>query len=318
MKFDFDIWKVTKSVVLVLFIIFVFFNFNKILNKFNQTPPQKPQIIQIQDNALLIKLAADNQKIKELELELKEKNSLILKYAKENKEKVDEIGVIKSKLEQTVKLQQSSSHVYLNGKITDHHFIKIYKKASDGTEFPVAWAMFHPNQTDPNKLWKTGTYPLEFNVNVIETENDKGTFNRYAELNVENNQMEETKGNKYPVKITRLDWGKSERNDKSFYLWNPRLGVGGVVTNDIAAPKLDISLSSYGKTKRDMDWRFLTLGVGYSNYEDANGNFVFEFTPAQWNFGNAVPLIENAFIGPSVGCTDSGKTSFGFSISVPF
>jgi len=115
-----------------------------------------------------------------------------------------------------------------------------------------------------------------------------------------------------------LDWAKSEKNDKSFYLWNPRLGIGGLATNDFAAPKLDISLSSYGKTKRDMDWRFITLGVGYSNYESDNKDFIFEFSPAQWNFGNVVPLIENAFIGPSIGWVIPGNTSFGFSISVPF
>jgi len=314
----FDIWKVTKSIVLVLFILFVFFNFNNFLNKFNQAPPQQPQIIKIEDNALLIRLAASDQRVKELEIELKDQKSLILKYAKENKEKIDEIGIVKSKLEQTVKLHQASSHVYLKGKVTDHHFIKIYKKAANGTQFPVAWAMFYPNQPDSNKLWKTGTYPLEFNVDVIETENKEGMFNRYVELNIENNQMKETKGYKYPLKITKLDWAKSEKNDKSFYLWNPRLGIGGLATNDFAAPKLDISLSSYGKTKRDMDWRFIALGVGYSNYESDNKDFIFEFSPAQWNFGNVVPLIENAFIGPSIGWVIPGNTSFGFSISVPF
>lgn len=311
MKFDFDIWKVTKSVVLVIAILFLFFQFNNILDRIG-TKSQKPEIVHIQDNAVLIRLQASEQKIKELEDELKKKDSVILKYAKDNKERLDEIGVIKAKLEQTVKLQQASSHVYLKGKVTDHHFIKIYKKASDGTEFPVAWAMFHPNQPDPSKLWKTGTYPLEFDVNIIETETEDGIYNRYAELNIENNQMSETKGNKYPLKITRLDWAKNTIKEKKFSL-NPRLGLAMEITNSVAAPALDFSFASYGRTKGDMDWRILELSAGGTSDE-----FIFGFSPFSWNFGKALPLIENAFIGPSVVWSTQGDVSYGVKFSVPF
>jgi len=315
-KYRWDIFGIAKTVALVIFVIFVFTKWGDLMNIFKPTPPQPPQIIQIADNALLIKLVASDQKVKELESELKDKNSLILKYAKENKEKIDEIGIIQGKLNQTVKLNQASAHVYLKGDVNDHHFIKIYKKASDGTEFPIAWAMFHPNQPDPDKLWKTGTYPVEFNVDIIETESKDGTYNRYAELNVENNQMKETKGNRYPVKVTRIDWAKRELDTKSWSLWNPRLGLSGIFTNDFFAPALDLSIASYGKTDVDMDWRFLTLGIGAANVDGKN-EVAFAFTPVQWNFGTAVPLINNAFIGPTAGWHD-GKTSFGVTFSIPF
>lgn len=311
MKFDLDIWKITKSVVLVIGIIFIFFQFNNILGKFG-TKPQKPEIVHIQDNAMLIRLQASEKKIKELTNELKKNDSVILKYAKENKERLDEIGIIKAKLEQTVKLHQASNHVYSKGKVTDHQFIKIYKKASDGTEFPVAWAMFYPNQPDPNKIWKTGTYPLEFNVNIIETENKSGIYNRYAELNVANNRMKETKGNKYPVKITRLDWAKNTIKEKSFS-FNPRIGFAMEATNDVAAPALDFSFASYGKTKADMDWRILELSAGGTKDE-----FIFGFTPVSWNFGKALPIIENAFIGPSVIWSSDQNVSYGVKFAVPF
>ena len=312
MKFNIDTtWKVTKIVVVVLMALFVVYSVNGFLKKYN-TIPQTPQVIQIADNALLIKLQANTQKLEELEAELKKKDSLILEYAKKNKEKTDEVGIIKAKLEQTVKLHQASAHVYLKGKVTDHHFIKIYKKASDGTEFPIAWAMFHPNQPDSNKLWKTGTYPLEFDVNVIETEDKNGILNRYAELNIENNQMSETKGNKYPVKITRLDWSKRENNEKSF-IFNPRLGLAMELTNSVVAPALDLSLASYGKSKADMDWRIIELSVGGTSDE-----FIFGFTPFSWNFGKALPLIENAFVGPAVVWSTEGEVSYGVKFSVPF
>lgn len=313
MKLDF--WGITKSVALVGIVVFVYLNFDKFLDKFgNDSPPPEPQIIKIEDNALLIKLAASDAKVKELKEELDKKDSLLLNYVKKNNEKIDEIGIIQAKLEQTVKLQQASAHVYLKGKVTDHHFAKIYKKASDGTEFPVAWAMFHPNQPDPNKLWKTGTYPLEFNVDIIETENKEGTFNRYAEINIENNQMRETRGNKYPVKINRLDWAKQERNDKSFSWFNPRLGFAMELTSHVAAPALDISLSSYGRTDTDMDWRFFEFAIGGTSDE-----VIFGFTPLSWNLGTVIPIVENAFIGgPSVVWSSDGDVSYGFKFSVPF
>lgn len=311
MKSDFDIWKITKSVVLVIVVIFVFFQFNNILGLVNNED-HKPEIIHIQDNAALIRLEANKKRVQELELELKKKDSIILKYVKENKEKIDEIGIIEAKLEQTRKLRQASDHVYLKGKVTDHHFIKIYKKASDGTKFPVAWAMFHPNQPDPNKLWKTGTYPLEFNVDIIETENKNGVFNRYAEINVENNQMKETKGNQYPLEITRLDWAKNDKREKSFS-FNNRLGLAMEITNDVSVPALDLSIASYGRTKGDMDWRIVELSMGGNRDE-----LVLGFSPFSWNFGKALPLIENAFIGPSVVWSTESDVSYGVKFSVPF
>jgi len=321
MKFDFlKIFNFTtfKIITTIVVLLFLYSQWNNILDKIESKPSPKPQVIMIEDNAARIELTESRKQVEKLREELKALDSKILKVVKERNEKIDEIGKITAKLEQSVKLNQKSSHVYLKGKVTDHHFIKIYKTASDGTKFPIAWAMFHPNQPDPNKLWKTGTYPIEFHTKIIETENDQGTYNRYVELNVENNQMKETKGNRYPLKITELKWAKNVRKDKKFYLWNPRLGLGALATNDIMAPKIDLSFSSYGKTKRDMDWRFAIIGIGVSNHDDNDEDFIFEFTPMQWNFGTKLPLIENIFIGPSIGWDTSGDTSYGVSLSIPF
>ena len=315
-KYKWDIFGIAKSVALIACVIFVFVKWGDIKNVFNHPEPKPPQITKIDDNAWRIAFEANKKHLEELEQALKDRDSKILEITKQRNEKIDEIGIIQAKLDQTVKLHQGSDHVYLKGKVTDHHFIKIYKKAADGTEFPIAWAMFYPNQPDPNKLWKTGTYPIELKANVIETEDKDGTYNRYVELNAENNQMAETKGNSYPIKLTDVKWAKNELKTKRFSLFNPRLGLGAVFTNDYFAPSLDLSLSSYGRTDVDMDWRFLTLGVGATN-SDSGTDFAFSFTPIQWNFGNAVPLVRNAFIGPTIGWHD-GNTSFGVGVSIPF
>jgi len=315
-KYKWDLFSLVKSIVLVILIVFIFIKWTDIKGMFSRQTIPMPQIIKIEDNSWRVAFEASKVEIAKLRVDLKAQNSKILQVIKDRNEKIDEIGVIKAKLNQTVKLNQSSSHVYLNGKITDHHFIKIYKKASDGTEFPIAWAMFHPNQSDPNKLWKTGTYPLEFSTNIIETEDKSGKYNRYVELNIENNQMRETKGILYPVKLTEVKWAKNPLHTKSFSFLNPRLGLGGIFTSDFFAPSLDLSISSYGKTNVDMEWRFLIFGIGAAS-DDNDDNVVFSFTPTQWNFGKAFPLIDNAFVGPTVGW--QGKdTSIGLTFSIPF
>jgi len=315
-KYKWDIFGIAKSVALVIAVIFVIYKWGDIKSMFSHQEPKPPEITKIDDNAWRIAFEANKKHLEELEKLLKEKNSKILEITKQRNEKIDEIGIIQAKLQQTVKLHQGSDHVYLKGKVTDHHFIKIYKKASDGTEFPIAWAMFYPNQPDSNKLWKTGTYPIELKANIIETEDEDGTYNRYVELNAENNQMKETKGNSYPIKLTDVKWAKNELKTKKFSFFNPRLGLSGVFTNDFYAPALDLSIASYGKTNVDMDWRFLTVAAGAAN-TDGKNDFAFAFTPVQWNFGKAVPLIENAFVGPTVGWYD-GTSSFGVSFSIPF
>lgn len=317
-KYKWDIFSIAKTIALIVVIIFVFNKWGDLMSVFKPVPfiPTPPQIIKIEDNAWRVSFEASKVQIADLRRQLEEQNSRILQVVKDRNEKIDEIGMITAKLEQTVKLQQASSHVYLKGKVTDHHFIKIYKKASDGAEFPVAWAMFHPNQPDPNKLWKTGTYPMELSVNIIETEDKTGIYNRYVELNAENSQMKETKGNLYPIKLTGVKWAKNELNTKSFSFLNPRLGLSGIFTSDFFAPAIDLSLSSYGKNEIDMDWRFFTFGIGAST-SDNNSDIAFVFTPAQWNFAKVVPLIHNAFVGPAIGWCD-GDASFGATFSIPF
>jgi len=316
-KYKWDIFGIAKTIALIVVMVFMFNKWGDLMGMIKPTIPTPPQIIKIEDNAWRVSFEASKIEIADLRKRLEKQNSKILQVVEERNEKIDEIGMITAKLEQTVRLQQSSSHVYLKGKITDHHFIKIYKKASDGTEFPVAWAMFHPNQPDPNKLWKTGTYPIELKVNVIETEDKTGIYNRYVEVNAENNQMKETKGNSYPIKISDVKWVKNPLNTKSFSFLNPRLGLGGVFTGDYFAPSLDISISSYGKTDRDIDYRFLVLGIGIGNDDEGDSDVIFSFTPAQWNFGTVIPIVKNAFIGPTFAWGEEG-TSFGLNFSIPF
>lgn len=311
--FETNLFDFMKSIFLVIIIGFMFFNYGRFTSWLDRptTGINEDTITMIAENIAKAQFTASDAKIKELKKELRNNESKLLAVIKENNEKVDEIGIIRAELEQSRDLNRRSDHVYLKGKKTDHHFIKIYKTDTEGKKFLWAWAMFHPNQ-DPGKLWKVGTYPIEFHTNIVETENKDGVYNRYVEMNIQNNQMKETKGIKFPIEITSVQWAKSEYNERSF-MWNPRLGFVSLLTNDDAFPGLDLSLFSYGKTKRDMDWRFLSLGFGGNN-EDIYGLL----KPFEYNVGNFVPLIENMFIGPAIVFDMQGEKSYGGGISIPF
>ena len=310
--FNFSIGNVLKVGTLVFLAVFVWDYASIYMNIQRERAIKEPKIIYLEDNAVKMQLVASKAKVKELKGILESKDSTILKAVRDSKERVDEIARIKGQLKSTRKLQQGSSHVYLKGKKTDHHFIKIYNKDADGVEFPACWAMFHPNQDDSNKLWKVGTFNQEFYVDIIETENRDGTYNRYVELSVENSKNSKTKGKVFPIEIVDIRWAKNPIKNKKFS-WNPRLSMCGVVTTESLYPGLAVSFFSYGKTTADLDWKFLGIGLG----ENANTISGF-FEPFSWNFGKVMPLIENAFIGPVVGANTESEIEYGASLSIPF
>lgn len=320
-----SLWDITKSIAVIATVIFIWFHGKAFIDAIGKPSViQPPYRVDIDENAVkLASIQASDEAANRLRQEFEADKSKILAAWERDKrtmgERIDELGKIKAELVQTVELlKRNSDKTYTakEGKEKLSYDFKIIRaKDANGDEFPVAWVMYYPNQTE-DKRWKTGTYPLEFYTKVIETENKDGSFNRYAEVTLENNQMKETKGKEFSVKVKDVKWEKFEQSAKSFSWLNPRLGLSGIFTADIFAPSLDISLSSYGKTDVDMDWRFFIFSLGVASI-DGGSEFAGAFSPVQWNFGRAVPLIENAFIGPAVAFVNQ-ETSYGVSVSVPF
>ena len=94
--------------------------------------------------------------------------------------------------------------------------------------------------------------------------------------------------------------------------YSPRLGFTAIAGQDVAIGT-HLSLFSYGKTKVDSDWQFLSFGVAAG--EDYEMAFV---TPFKYNIGKPLPLLENLFVGPTVYIDDDSDWSGGVSISIPF
>jgi len=276
------------------------------------------RIINISENAIKIQgRRSDNSAVKELKAQFKKENSQILQAYQEQKKKtkevLSELGQVRAELNRTRQLYVASDKIYKKETTDPKHwyfFKKIMVKNKDSVETPYAWAMFYPYQT-PDKQWKTGTYELSVDTKIIETENRDGSFNRYAEVDVIGKN-----GNSLPAKITNIEWERVALKEKRFYWWNPRLGLITTWSPDYIGMGLDLSLMSYGKTTRDMDWRFMTFGASVSGHDGQHdGRLLFE--PVSYNIGNIVPIVENLFVGPFVSYGTDGQ-SLGVKISIPF
>jgi hypothetical protein len=312
---DVNFFDITKSISLIVIIIFVVFYGARFIDSYSKSMVNtQQQIIEISKNVVeSANNAASDAKVKDLMATFKKEKSEILEAYEAQKrvtgETLQELGHIKAELEKTRKLRVSSDKIYKKESQDPKHwyfFKKIVITNDDGEDIPVAWAMFYPYR-DSDKQWKIGTYDLNVDVKVIETENKDGTFNRYGEASILN--KDGTVVEKFDD--ISIDWAKVRQREKRFFL-NPRFAIGSVFNTEPGFA-LNGSVFSYGKTKRDMDWRFLTLGMAIEDQD-----FYATLEPVSWNIGNVIPGVENIFIGPTVSYDFMADFKYSLQVSVPF
>jgi hypothetical protein len=245
---------------------------------------------------------------------------------KEKKEKIFNLGETVASLEDNIrKLRVDSTHTYKEGTgdPNEQYFIDIMYpiKDKDGNverEVPYAWAIFYPNRA-ADKQWKYGIYQLDYHIRTIQTEQEDGQINTYNEVWFENNKRKMSKGVEVPVQISSSEFTQTLKTDKEFFLWAPHInfnidfGIGTFDADSPIVPGISVSMSGYGRTKNDLDWKFVELGLS------SNGDYTyFKFMPFSYNIGNFVPLVSNTFVGPFVGFSTGGETTFGIGLSIPF
>jgi len=223
------------------------------------------------------------------------------------------------------KLRTSSDHTYKagTGDPNEQYFIDIMYpiKNENGKierEVPYAWAIFYPNKPE-DKKWKYGIYKLDYHIRTVQAEQEDGQLNTYNEVWFESNDRKASKGVEVPVKIASSEFKQSYKKEKEFYLWAPHasinvdFGIGNFDVDDTIVPGISVSMSGYGRTKNDLDWKFVELGL------NSTGDYTYlKFSPFSYNVGKFLPLISNTFVGPFVGYSNKGETSFGVGISIPF
>ena len=176
-----------------------------------------------------------------------------------------------------------------------------------------------------------GNYRMEFNVKNLQTVDEKtGKIKVYSKAFLivheaglaRKNRCKGCKNWKdvaYPLEITGgtvlVDPTIANQLKPKFFFWNPKFGMSfnGLVDNngfDIL-PALDISFMSYGLTKNDSKFKFLSTGFSLGNKPE---DFDIHLKPILYRVFDIFP---NTYIGPGVGFNKDG-TRYLMGISVGF
>lgn len=320
-----NIFDITKSIILILVFLSLcvlgYFGYEKYEDIFGITARKELiEILSKRDQNLedaLIKLSESviHSKVEvstdKLEKKINSLDQTIIQLIEAQNKKIESIGETTSLLDLELRIMKSNYHKNENDPRRDYDETTIYHKDTEGKDIPIGIAQYNPNLPDEDK-WLIGTYPLEYKTKIITSTDKKGNESVTVEGWIENNFLPESEGKKYPISLRNVEWVKRVPRNKSF-MFNPRLSLN-VTASDISIyPSIGISAFSYGKTTGDMDWRFLEIGIG-GNKED----IIFHFSPAEYNIGKQIPIIENLFIGPMVNINEKGEYGFGGQISIPF
>lgn len=188
---------------------------------------------------------------------------------------------------------------------------------------PIGWVMI-----SKDGMVRSGTYKFDIQVDNLQTIDEKtGRIKVYSKgyyivkqdglANRKDSDLKNWKNVKYPLNITGgvaiVDPTIAADNSrKKLFLWAPRLAMGinsGVDSSGFQIkPSVGVSLSGYGVSKNDLDFRFLEVGVGIGKtVADSDVNL----KPVMWR---PIKQLPNTYVGPGV--TYSPKGGFGATVGI--
>ena len=328
MKVYITLWDIVKSAAVIGLILFLFFKGDIYLDKISSAMENKksggmeltePVLNRVAENAVILYNQENDRRFKQLERQLKESNSLALKIAKEYAKKTDSqiksIGQVVSEMKSSFNTQKPDKYIDKEKMSRSYDDIEITRTMADGKQMPTGWVKYHPafEGEDPYTVFN---YPIEYYTTIIKSEKEDGTFAYSVDAYAENNYVKKVRGQKFPIHIKDVRFEERKIKEKKFR-FNPRLALSGAINDKNMFPMLNASFWSYGRTTRDMDWRFGILGVGvYGN--DGTTYGAFAVSPFEYNLGNHVPYIDNFFVGPTVNFNTAGDVGYGLQFSIPF
>lgn len=258
--------------------------------------------------------------------QLKKENIAMMELIKKNGEKITNVGNINTKYNEQLSadLKKATDHSYAvdTGDPNEQYFTKIYAKEKNAfgetIQIPVGWATFYPNKPS-GEQWKTGAYAIEYKTKVVQAEQKDGQTNTYLESWAENNKDKDSVGIKLPLDIQLAEFVQVKIEDKEFQWWAPHISINidtgfSTALESKVGAGLSFSLSGYGRTSNDLDFRFIDFGISKTDKD-----LYFKFEPINYNIGSKIPIISNTFIGPYIGYSlDNKNYTYGIGISVPF
>ena len=307
------IYQSTKSIVLVvglcIFTWGIYQAFSEWKNHFElKNELINEQMIKLADN-IVNQRAEINTKL--LEQRMKELDKRIIDLVNSRDQQITDIGKSISSLSQSFHESQSNYHND-EDESKDYDEVAIFNKditSEDDSPLPLGWAIYSPN-IDSEEKWTVGNYKLNFEHQIVLAENDERLDVIMEAWITPEGYFPNGEVKKFPLKIDEVNWIRKEPESK--WGFNPRLALGVSLGTEVY-PNLGVSFFSYGKTKRDMDWKFLKFSIGGNN-----DNIFLQLNPVEYNIGNVIPLIENIFIGPYINLSDDSEYGFGLGLNVPF
>jgi hypothetical protein len=147
-----------------------------------------------------------------------------------------------------------------------------------------------------DKPWSIDIKPREYNIATVvgKDENQRSYFYNKVTVNVDG------KPHDLPIKSATT---KEEYPEDKWNFWNPRLFVGvdgGVGVNPVEGkftPSVNLGIMSYGKYSNQPDFSVLEVGAGFDAISKKPQLIL---TPAAYNVGKHIPLMNNMYVGPSV------------------
>lgn len=176
-------------------------------------------------------------------------------------------------------------------------------------QVPIGSVGFSAWQKAP---WSIDIKPREYGVtSVVGTdENQRMYFYNKFSVTVDGKPYD------LPIKTATT---KQVFPEAKFSWWNPRLFLGadgGLNISQVKGeftPSLNVGIMSYGRYKTQPDWSILQLGVGYGVNSQ---KLQVSVTPVAYNVGQHIPLMNNAYIGPSLHVGTDGSVSIMGGIRV--
>ena len=185
-------------------------------------------------------------------------------------------------------------------------------------QVPIGTVTFEAWEERP---WNYNIFPRNYHLYTVLGEDENGRHYVYNQFKIESN------GTVTEVPISTSEFVEKRPEAKFRFDPHVNLGVafGAVISTegDLEAddsrfaaevqPTLDVSLFSYGETKVNPTFKFLGLGIGYETQTNTLG---FVVNPVDYNLGENISLINNFYIGPSVGVDLEGQVFVGAGIRV--
>lgn len=203
------------------------------------------------------------------------------------------------------------------GYLTYSQHRSLFEPFSDDVQVPIGEVTFEAWKESP---WSLNLVPRQYKVNTVLGTDEDGRHYVYNRFQIE------ADGETHDIPIEQSEF--VEEMPEASFKWDPHVRLGVSIGPSIATgglkpdqprvraevqPTLDVSLFSYGQTRVNPEWMFLGIGIGY---ETQNNDLGILINPVDYNIGEHIPLINNLYLGPTIGTDLSGNIFVGGGIRV--